>query len=277
MAEIATICTWLGPRFQGPARRVVSLVPSLTYAVYELGAGGALVGRTRYCIRPAESLERVESVGGTKNPNVERVVALAPDVVLANREENTRRRIERIAEHVPVLVTEPRSPRDVPGLWRELGAACGREAASDRLAREVELELARAESPAPRRAPGFVYWIWRDPWMAAGHDTYISELMTIAGWRNALPPDHTRYPKVDPVNVAELGARTMLFSSEPYHFELPRDLEPFPWRARFENGRWRLGDGLIALEVDGQLFSWYPSLTAEGLRAAGRLRARVAG
>jgi ABC-type Fe3+-hydroxamate transport system substrate-binding protein len=247
---------------------VVSLVPSLTEAVFDLGAGSTLVACTRYCTRPDEGVRHVESVGGTKDPDVDRVVGLAPDVVLASREENTRRRIEAIARRVPVLVTDPAGPHDVPALWRELGAVCGREALAEEKAREVEAELARVSSLARGDAPGFVYWIWREPWMAAGHDTYISELLGAAGWRNVLPAEHRRYPQIDPVQASELGARALLFSTEPYPFELPRDLAAFPGHARLENGVWRLAAGLTALAVDGALFSWYPSLTAEGLRRA---------
>jgi ABC-type hemin transport system substrate-binding protein len=241
MREPGSPSEWLGPPFRGPAGRLVSLVPSLTHAVFELGAGDAVVGR---------------------------VLALAPDAVLANREENTRRRVERIAVSMPVLVTDPRSPADIPALWRELGAVCGREAEGERLAREVEAELV---PPRTEHRPRFVYWIWRDPWMAAGHGTYISELLVAAGWRNALPPDRTRYPKVDPDEIDDLAPEVMLFSSEPYEFELPRDLDAFPGFTDKNRGIWRLPGGPAALAVDGRLFSWYPSLTAAGLRTAREL------
>jgi ABC-type Fe3+-hydroxamate transport system substrate-binding protein len=274
MCDPESTSTWLGPPFRGPARRVVSLVPSLTHAVFELGAGSLLVGRTRYCVRPADGVAAVEAVGGTKDPDVGRVLTLEPDLVLANREENTRRRVERIAERAPVLLTDPRSPREVPALWRELGAVCGRLEAGERLAAEVEAELARALGTEALRAARFVYWVWRDPWMAAGHDTYISQLLETVGFRNAVPADRGRYPKVDPVEVASFRVEVMLFPSEPYDFELPRDLEPFRGAPTLEAGRWRLAGGITAVGADGQLFSWYPSLTAEGLRYARALRGR---
>jgi iron complex transport system substrate-binding protein len=267
---------WLGPAFRGTPRRLVSLVPSLTHAVFELGAGPLLVGRTGFCVRPAEGTGRVEAVGGTKNPDVDRIIALEPDLVLANREENTRPRIEHIASRVPVLLTDPGSPEDVPALWRELGAVCGRDAEAERRAREVEEELGRwAGQPAPA-SPRFVYWIWRDPWMAAGHDTYVSRLLTAAGWTNALPSRCRRYPRVDPAEPIGWAHTTLLFASEPYPFRMPRDLEAFPGRAFKDGpGRWRLEAGTVALEVDGQVLSWYPSLTLEGLRTAAALRRSV--
>jgi ABC-type Fe3+-hydroxamate transport system substrate-binding protein len=268
----ATRSTWLGPPPQLPATRVVSLVPSLTHAVCRLGAGSRLAARTEFCVRPT-SIADLETVGGTKNCDVARILEIEPDVVLANREENTRRRIERLAEKLPVLVTDIASPHEVPALWRELGQICGREEAAEHRASEVVAELAACGRNAGGPAPSFVYWIWRDPWMAVGHDTYISALLTAAGWRNALPPEATRYPKIEPGALPPLDGVTMLFSSEPYAFELPRDLDAFPSSTDAGDGWWQLQEGGAAVEVDGQLMSWYPSLTADGLRVATGIRA----
>lgn len=145
------------------------------------------------------------------------------------------------------------------------------------LAREVEGELVGTREGVPGRPVRFVYWVWRDPWMAAGHDTYISRLLGEAGWRNVVPRDRGRYPKVDPVEVAALAVEAMLFPSEPFEFELPRDLDPFSAAPVLDGSRWRLGGGTVALVVDGQLLSWYPSLTAEGLRCARHLREGLSG
>jgi len=265
---------WMGPAPRLPAARLVSLVPSLTDAVFRLGAGPALVARTEYCVRPRGEVERLETVGGTKNLDVARILALDPDVVLANREENTRRRVERIAERVPVLLTDPRGPRDVPGLWRELGGVTGAATLASRLAAAVESAL---ESPVDGAArPTFVCWIWRDPWMAVGHRTYISELLETVGWRNALPSHATRYPKLEPGAALALGPDVLLFASEPYEFELPRDLDAFGGGFHMEDEQvWRRADAPAALSVDGERLSWYPSLTLEGLEYAAELRWRV--
>lgn len=264
----------MGPAPRLPATRIASLVPSLTDAVFRLGRGDTVVARTEYCVRPRGDIERVETVGGTKNPDVRRLTELRPEVVLANREENTRRRVGRIAERLPVLLTDPRGPRDVPALWRELGVVTGAPDVADRFALAVEAELGRSTGGPPR--PSFVYWIWRDPWMAAGHGTYISALLEDAGWRNALPSDATRYPKLEPREALALGPDALLFSSEPYDFRLPHDLEPFGggWR-EVDDGVWVRRDAPAALAVDGERLSWYPSLTLEGLVYAGELRRRV--
>jgi ABC-type Fe3+-hydroxamate transport system substrate-binding protein len=230
-----------------------------------------MVARTEYCVRPAEASE-VEAVGGTKNCDVGRILEIEPRVVLANREENTRRRVERLAEHLPVLLTDVSSPHEAPALWRELGELCGEADEAARRRVEVEAELAACERNRLTEPPAFIYWIWRDPWMAAGHDTYISALLTAAGWRNALPGGATRYPTVDGETLQSVDGVTFLFSTEPYAFELPRDLDAFPPAREAGNGWWRLEGGGTAAAVDGQTLSWFPSLTAEGLRAAAALR-----
>lgn len=264
----------MGPAPALPATRIASLVPSLTDAVFRLGRGDAMVARTGYCVRPRGEVERVEAVGGTKNPDVRRLVELRPDVVLANREENTRRRVERIARRLPVLLTDPRGPNDVPALWRELGMVVGAQDVAEELAKTVEDRLVRRLDD--RLRPTFVYWIWRDPWMAAGHGAYISELLEAAGWRNALPPDATRYPTLGPSEALALEPHALLFSSEPYDFRLARDLEPFGggWREA-DTGGWVRAGAPTALSVDGERLSGYPSLTLEGLEYAAELRRRV--
>ena len=267
--------TWLGPSFRPPARRIVSLVPSLTLALFDLGVGHVLVGRTAFCVEPRAAVDSVPAVGGTKNVHVERVLGLRPDVVLANREENTRERVEAIARAVPVWLSDPRGPADVPTLWREMGAIAGRAAEAERKGREVEESLPDIRGPGA--GPTFVYWVWRDPWMAAGRDTYLSRVLEAAGWRNALPEPAGRYPRLAPQEALALGPTAMLFASEPYAFTLPDDLDAFgpdPPRAA---GGWRLRRGPLALAVDGKVFGWYPSYTVEALHRAGELRRLLAG
>ncbi len=265
---------WMGPPLRRPARRVVSLVPSLTDALFALGAGVTVVGRTDFCVRPRGRVETVPAVGGTKNPDVARVLALEPELVLANREENTRRRITDIAASVPVLLTDPATPDDVPALWRELGDAVGRGERARELAAVCDAALVEAAASRPARTPRFLYWIWRDPWMAAGHGTYISELLTAAGWCNALPPGRTRYPKVEPGEVPGLGADALLFASEPYGFSVPADADAL-WAAAGAATTAAGRDRPTCLRVDGELLSWYPSLTAAGLGYAVRLRQQL--
>jgi iron complex transport system substrate-binding protein len=269
--------TWVGRRLAAPARRVVSLVPSLTDAVFRLGAGDRLVARTRYCVRPVGRVEAIRTIGGTKNPDVASILGLRPDMVLANREENTRTRVETLAKHVPVLLTDPQTPQDVPDLWMDLGRGLGLEANAGARATECTDVIDRLRASRPTQQPSFIYWIWRNPWMAAGHATYISRLLELAGWRNALPRECERYPKATPGEALACRPTALLFSSEPFEFELPQDLADFAVEVSEIGGAWRLAGGPAALPVDGEVLSWYPSLTVEGLRYAERLRETLAG
>lgn len=268
---------WLGPAFRPPARRIVSLVPSLTAAVFRLGAGDRVVGRTDYCVRPAGLVEAIPVVGGTKNADPQRVLAQQPDLVLATREENSQRRVQHIAAVCPVWLGDPRSPQDVPALWRELGAIVERPEGEE-LARAVATRLECLHSQVLARRPRALYLIWKDPWMAAGRETYIGALLELAGFENAAPeaPGRGRYPKLEPPELEQLEVDAYLFSSEPYPFRLPADLGPLAAElvGRSEDG-FRLRSGALAVEADGAAFGWYPSRTLDGLDAACRLRRRV--
>ncbi len=265
--------TWLGPTFRPPVRRIVSLVPSLTLALFDLRAGHLLVGRTVFCVEPRSKVEAIPTVGGTKTVDVERALALSPDVVLANREENTRERVEAIARAAPVWLSDPRGPSDVPALWREMGAIVGRGEEAELNARPVE-ELLRDVREAGA-GPTFIYWVWRDPWMAVGRDAYISRVLEAGGWHNAVPEEAGRYPRLTPQEALSLGPAAMLFASEPYAFALPGDADAFGQDTVPDGEGWRLDGRVLALAVDGRLFGWYPSHTVAALRRARTLRTAI--
>lgn len=272
------VTQWLGSPRRGPARRIVSLVPSLTEAVFMLAAGAKLVGRTEWCVRPPGKVDSIPALGGTKNPDVARIIDLRPDAVLASREENTRHRVLDIADHVPVWLASPRGPEDVPDLWRELGAITGREAAGERLARRVAATLEEVQGWSRRIQGGarFLYLVWKHPWIAAGPDTYISRLLETSGLRNALPPGPERFPKLDDAALLGDGIDVYLFSTEPFAFELPRDLGPLWVAGAGDSEGWlRIREGRLGGMVDAQPLSWYPSLAEKGLAYARELRRRI--
>ncbi|MFE3682009.1 helical backbone metal receptor [Streptomyces sp. NPDC059095] len=221
--------------------RVVSLVPSLTEAVAVSGPG-LLVGATDWCSHPA-GLDVVR-VGGTKNPDVERVVALAPDLVVANEEENRPADLAALtAAGLDVLVTEVRTlPQAFTELERVLVEACG-------LARPDWLDAAErawgAVRPSPQRSA--VVPVWRRPWMVLGHDTFAGDLLARLGVRNVYADHAERYPRIgiDELNAA--GADLVVLPDEPYRFTPDDGPEAFP--------------ALPAALVDGRQLTWYgPSL-----------------
>ena len=273
---------WLGLPFSPPASRIVSLVPSLTESLFRIGAGDLLVGRTQYCLEPAGLVDRAEVIGGTKNIFLENIKALKPDVVLANREENVKRQVEALAQDAAICLTDPLEPIDSVDLWLELGRITGKSGAASREVRRIEMALKAATSfSGAQQGPGprFLYFVWKAPWMLAGHDTYISRMLATAGFVNALPEEYRRFPRVEPEVLSEIPSDVHFYCSEPYDFILPQDLFPIdekPWRPL--DGDWfSSGNDLSATRVDSQKLSWYPSQTAEGLRYVLTLRGHFSG
>jgi ABC-type Fe3+-hydroxamate transport system substrate-binding protein len=231
--------------FSSPPRRVVSLVPSLTETLFDLGAGDTVAGITDFCIfPPGLPLPRL---GGTKNPRVDEIRTLAPDLVHMNLEENLRRHGDAIEAFAPVFVTEPKSVEDVALLIEQLGSI------HDRVERAVELAAQLREEAAsmPRRAFTFACPIWKKPWMWCGGDTYVSRLVEAAGGRNVLG-ERTRYPETTLDEVLALKPDVIFLPDEPYLFTNTDASEikgvkvigPFP----------------------GHLFTWHGTRTILGLR-----------
>lgn len=191
--------------------RIVSLCPSTTETLVELGLAESLVGVTRFCIHPADVVARLVKVGGTKDPNLARIRALRPDLVLMNAEENRQPDHEALAADLRVDVTHPRTVKEVPALLRHFGTLT--ETAERAEVHAVALEQALAALRPARQPWSYLYLIWRDPWMAAGPGTYIDDLLGLAGGVNVVTaPD---YPAVD---VGALRPAVVLLPDEPFPF-----------------------------------------------------------
>ncbi|MGH3665339.1 MAG: helical backbone metal receptor [Egibacteraceae bacterium] len=240
--------------------RVVSLVPSLTDTVAQLGAADRLVGVTDWCVHGAPA--EVPRVGGTKNPAVERIVALAPDVVLANAEENREPDLDALrTAGLDVRVTFPRTVTDVAPLLAEVAAVVGADPAP--LVADLEAAVADAARLRPRTPLAHVTLVWRRPWMALGPDTYADDLLTRCGFANVLAGWQDRYPRLDPALL--LAPEVALLPSEPYAFG-PDDVDGV---------RELLGD-VAHHFVDGELLTWHGPRTATALRTFAALAAELA-
>src|SRR4051794_14765358 len=189
----------------GPADgevRIVSLVPSITELLVDLGLGESLVGRTGFCIHPREVVRRIPKVGGTKDVRVDRIRELAPTHVVVNIDENRLETVEEIASFTPsVIVTHPLAPLDNRELYRLLGAIFGRDAEAEELCSRFEEALAALEE-VNRDPQNVLYLIWRDPWMTVSRDTYISRTLELVGWQTVPAESDDRYPVVDPAALA---------------------------------------------------------------------------
>lgn len=246
--------------------RIVSLVPSLTELVCDLGLADRLVGRTGFCIHPRATLKRVPKVGGTKEVRLETVRALAPTHLIVNIDENRRETVEALAEIVPnVIVTHPCRPEDNFGLLRLLGGVFGCEARAEALADDLAAALREAKAVADALPlERVLYLIWRAPWMSVSHETYIAATLRTAGWETLPESSTVRYPEVEP-GAPWLGDAARVFlSTEPYRFR-----EKHLAEAEQTFGR-------PALLIDGEMTSWYGSRAAAGLRYLAALRRRLA-
>ena len=243
-----------------PPRRIISLVPSTTESVHALGAGDHLVGVTRYCVLPPEARAKTSLVGGTKNPRIDVIRGLKPDLILANKEENREQDVRELETMAPVYVA---FPRDITSALEEL-RKLGDLLRCDDTARKLVEGLDRARTNLRRQsrtqAPfRFLYLIWQKPYMAAGTTTFIEALIREAGGRNVIDPEAGRYPQLTVAEIEELRPDVVLFSSEPFPFEAKHATEFLSATSDPSSLKGR------TLLVDGQLLSWHGARLREGI------------
>lgn len=224
-------------------QRIVSLVPSLTEFLVDIGVGERLVGRTKFCIHPKGIVEHIPTFGGTKNPKVDAIIAAGADLVVMNREENRREDFESLYGRTDVLMTDILTVADALREMRRIGVAVGCGDASEKLCHQIESVLPVKYAPII----DVVYFIWRDPWMVAGGSTYIDDVLSRFGMRNFFA-DLNRYPEISLEELLKRNPHYILLSSEPYPF---KDKHIAEIRAV-------LPDVQVEL-VDGEWFSWYGS------------------
>jgi ABC-type Fe3+-hydroxamate transport system substrate-binding protein len=245
-----------------PPRRIVSLVPSLTETLCALGLADALVGITAYCVEPREVVRGKTRIGGEKNPDLEKIRALEPDLVVANVEENLREHVATLrAWSIPVWVTYPRTVVEGIQLIAELGALTGTEPRAAALLGEIEPLYARVAGGAARRpAVAVFYPIWRDPYMTINRDTYIHDMLRVCGARNVFADRAERYPTVTLDEMAAQRPAVILLPDEPFRFRRAH-LADFAGYVDVPAVR----DRRIHL-VDGKPFSWHGPRIGEALR-----------
>ena len=240
--------------------RIVSLVPSVTELLCDLGLARQVVGRTGFCIHPADAVATIPKVGGTKDVNLEKIRRLAPTHLVVNIDENEKPTVDLLARFIPhVIVTHPQTPRDNLGLYRLLGGIFGAGGAALRLCDEFERAYANLAAQPTRVPKTVLYCIWKDPWMTVARNTYISAMLDLIGWRQwdkGMPlaaRGGLRYPQFEwDANLLD-AIDEILLSSEPYRFNEGHVAE----LARETGKPVRL--------VDGEMFSWYGSRAIRGL------------
>ena len=231
-----------------PAQRVVSLVPSWTETLHALGAGARLVGVTEYCVHPELARSAACVVGGTKTPDLERIRALAPEIVIANREENRRLDIERLeAAGLRAFVTDARTVAAAAHEIEQLGVLVGAAPRAHELAQAIRAGLLR-RAPQPRLRT--VALIWKDPYMALGGDCFAHDMLVQCGAANPFAERARRYPRIERDELAAAAPELILLPTEPYAFAEPdrRELLQLDCPAA-RNAQIHI--------VEGELLTWY--------------------
>jgi iron complex transport system substrate-binding protein len=263
MAMSRTIRDHLGRRIDLADRpqRIVSLCPSLTETLFALGL--AVVGRTCHCIRPGDAVVKVPVVGGAKTLSLEAIAALAPDLVIAGKEENDRAQVEALMERHPVFVIEVNDFEGALRAVRDLGETTGARREAAALVKRINSAF---EDLSPLEAPmSAAYLIWAEPYMAAGQGTFISAMLARCGLRNVCASQEERYPELSVERIAALAPQALLLSTEPFPFTAAHVRE---WGQRMPESE--------ILLVDGEMFAWYGARMVEAAAYLGALVKRLA-
>ena len=233
-------------QFSFPPKRIVSTVPSQTELLYDLGLSDEVVGITKFCIHPEEWFKTKERIGGTKKLNLEKIKSLNPDLIIANKEENTREEIEALAKMFPVWISDIVDLQDALAMIRLVGEIVNKKENADSIANEI-LKSFKTIKPIKKKL-SLAYFIWREPWMLAGENTFINSILRDIGFDNIASKMKGRYPEITAQQLKETNPEYIFLSSEPYPFcekHYTELMEICP------NSKIKL--------VDGEMFSWYGS------------------
>lgn len=223
--------------------RIVSLVPSQTEFLFEIGLADRIVGITKFCIHPASAFETTPKVGGTKDLNIDKIKALQPDLIIANKEENEQEQIEELAKHFPVWVSDIATVEDAMHMMQQLGTILEKSEEVAKINQSIQDSFKNLPRVVGKKV---LYFIWRKPYMVAGTDTFIHALLQKLGFENAIGKQ--RYPEITATEIQQLAPDIIYLSSEPYPFK----------QQHIEELQAICPKVSIQL-VDGEMFSWYGS------------------
>lgn len=227
-----------------PPRRIVSLVPSQTELLFDLGLSNEIVGVTRFCVHPADKVKGVTKIGGTKNFNLKKIADLKPDLIIGNKEENYLEGIEELRKHFPVWMSDIFTLDDSYTMMSELARLTNREEEGLQLVSNIKNKFSQLK---PATGASAAYFIWRKPYMVAGNNTFINHLLHTTGIKNVFE-NQARYPEINPEQLSALKPDFIFLSSEPYSFS-QKHFEEFS----------SFSPSSKVILVDGEMFSWYGS------------------
>lgn len=221
--------------------RIVSLVPSITESLFDFGLTEIeVVGRTKFCIHPKTLVKKVPVIGGTKNLNLDKIKALKPDLIIANKEENEKLQVEELGKYFKIWLTDIENLQDNQNFLTELGTLLNKQELALNFNEKINVVFDSSKELTPKKV---AYLIWKNPYMTVGSDTFIHEIIEKLGFTN-LFEDSKRYPEISVNQMKE--AEYVFLSSEPFPFQ----------QKHIDELQKELPDSKIML-VDGEAFSWY--------------------
>ncbi|MFB6306189.1 MAG: ABC transporter substrate-binding protein [Flavobacteriales bacterium] len=244
--------------------KIISLVPSITELLFDIGCQENLVGVTKYCVHPKEQLKEKDNIGGTKRLKTDKIRSLNPDLIIGNKEENEKWQIEELQQEFPLWMTDVKTLEDAISMIKGIGELSNKQTEAENIIQNISKgmnELTPVKKNGNQK-PKVAYFIWRRPWMVAGNDNFIDDLLNKCGLENvfsktinqtyALPSNkkygNSRYPEIDPSFLKEIELDHIFLSSEP-----------FPFKERHIDELRSAGIDAQFIFVDGEMFTWYGS------------------
>jgi len=225
--------------------RIISVVPSQTELLYDLGLEKEVVGITKFCVHPQIWFKTKQRVGGTKTLNIQKIKSLQPDLIIANKEENIKEQIEELAKDFPVWISDVTTLENAYSMMNAIGKLTGREEKAETIVTRIKTNFSQLQTS--NHKPQTAYLIWKEPYMTVGRDTFIHAILSQAGFDNIFQ-NKTRYPEVTVEDLLIAGCQLLLLSSEPYPFK----------QKHIDELQQQLPQTKIIL-ADGEMFSWYGS------------------
>lgn len=225
-------------------KRIISVVPSQTELLFDLGLDEKITGITNFCTHPADKIRLIPKVGGTKKLNIELIKELKPDLIIANKEENDRFQIEELINYFPVWISDINNLQSAVKMIRSIGEMLDCKDKSETISHSIIQQFDQLK-PVPSKLC-VAYLIWRKPYMVAGNDTFINSMLQQCGLTNAF--DLSRYPEVTNDMLINANPDLVFLSSEPYPFAEKHMAE---FKAILPHAK--------VILVDGEMFSWYGS------------------
>jgi ABC-type Fe3+-hydroxamate transport system substrate-binding protein len=225
--------------------RIISLVPSQTELLYDLGLENEVIGITKFCVHPEKWFKGKERIGGTKTINIRKIKELQPDLIIANKEENIKEQVEELAQDLPVWISDVNTLEEAYDMIKNIGSMTGKQEEAASLLGRIKIAFAQLDIRASNKRTA--YLIWKDPYMTVGGDTFINDMLSTAGFYNIFQ-DCQRYPEITIEDLNGVNCELLLLSSEPYPFK----------QKHIDNLQDQL-PGTKILLVDGEAFSWYGS------------------